>query len=76
MRGGVPDLTGKVIQPTVVSGAGLAVVRVFLAGSDSLPRSGPEWGSQYTRPDVDPGDCPAGRAWGALGQRDQKWVSS
>lgn len=79
VSGRMPDLTGKVAQQSVMYPEQVClqvIVRVFLAGSDPFTvRAQNEavsiQGQMFTL-----GTDLADRVWGALGQRDQKWVSS
>lgn len=76
---GVPDLIGRVAQQAVIYLEQVClqvVVRVFLAGSDPFTVQVQNEAVSVRGHISTLGTDLADLAWGALGQRDQKWVSS
>lgn len=78
VTGGVPHLTGRVAQQAMLCLEQVwpqLLVRVSLAGSNN-PFTVQAHNGAVCKGRVSLGTVLADRAWGALGQRDQKWVSS
>lgn len=77
VSGGVPDLTGRAAPQAGIYLEQVClqvVVRVFLAGADPFTVQVQNEAVSVRGQMSTLGTDLADRAWGALGQRDQKWV--